>query len=165
MDITAIFLSIAQVWGYPGLFFINIAGSASIFLPLPGFVAVFFMGSILNPWLVGIVSGIGAAIGELAGYWVGRGSRKVINARGRKEHAEWLDKGRKWIEKYKAFPIIVLFAATPLPDDVLGILLGAMEYDMKKFLVAMLVGKTVMCMALAFGGFYGAQWVLSIFGG
>lgn len=166
MDLSALFLSIAQTWGYPGLFLVNLIGSASVILPLPGFAAVFLMGSMLNPWLVGIVSGVGAAIGELVGYYVGAGSRRAIDKKGKdNKYSKWLDSGRKWIEKYKAFPVIVLFAATPLPDDVLGILLGAMKYDPKKFLAAMLIGKIIMCIALAWGGFYGAQWVLSFFGG
>ena len=62
------------------------------------------------------------------------------------------------------FPVLILFAATPLPDDVLGILGGAISYPLKKFLLASFIGKAIMNIALAWGGFYGINWVLQVFG-
>ncbi len=168
MDLASIasgFLSwsheIAGTWGYLGIFFVNLIGSATVIFPIPAFIVVFIFGSILNPWLVGISAAIGATIGELTGYAVGLGGKKVID----KKHKELLKKANKWMEKYKAFVVIAVFAATPLPDDVLGILCGAIKYDIKKFFVASLIGKLVMNISLALGGYFGAQWLLAFFGG
>ena len=69
------------------------------------------------------------------------------------------------MERHGAFLIIILFAITPLPDDVIGILCGVINYDVKKFFFASLTGKIVMNLFLAWGGFLGAQWVLGVFGG
>jgi len=153
--------SVASEWGYLGIFLISLIGSATIIFPIPSFFVVFAFGAILNPWLVGISAGLGASLGELTGYGVGLAGKKAIE----KKHEKWLKKANEWMEKYKAFVVIFIFAATPLPDDVVGILCGAIKYDIKKFFVASLAGKLVMNIALALGGYYGLQWVLTVFGG
>ena len=152
--------SVVGAFGYLGVFIVSFIGSATIILPAPVFLAIFAAGSVLNPWLVGIIGGLGAALGELTGYWIGRGGKKVIE----KKHKKWLNKARKWFEAHGAFPVLVLFAATPLPDDVVGILCGVIKYDMKKFFLATLIGKIILTTVLAWGGFYGINWVLNLVG-
>ncbi len=153
--------SIAETWGYIGIFLISLIGSASIIFPIPAFAVIFVFGGILNPLLVGLVAGVGCAIGELTGYLLGIGGHKVIKRRNK----EWLLKATKWSEKQGIFPIIILFAATPLPDDIVGILAGIIKYDIKKFFLASLIGNVIMSTAIAFGGFYGISWMMSVFGG
>ena len=181
--------SIVASFGYLGVFFASFVGSATVLLPAPVFLAIFTAGSVLNPWLVGIIGGFGAALGELIGYLVGFGGKKIAekNKGGHKhfkalrnwwssfrkkeiKKEEQLEKGlikraTKWFEKRGAFPVIILFAATPLPDDVVGIICGAIRYDVKKFFLATLIGKIAMMTTLAWGGFYGTQAVLQFFGG
>jgi membrane protein YqaA with SNARE-associated domain len=152
---------VAVTWGYLGIFLVNLIGSATIIFPIPAFLVVFIFGAILNPWLVGISAAFGAALGEVVGYAVGLGGKKVIE----KKYEKWLKKANKWMEKHRAFFIVTLFAATPLPDDILGIFCGAIKYDLKKFFLASLTGKLIMNLSLALGGYFGMQWVLTIFGG
>lgn len=142
-------------WGYPGVFLVSLLGNASIILPVPSFLAVFAAGSLLNPWLVGLIAGLGAALGELTGYALGAGGRRAMKSRYRREIA--LAKGV--MERYGLFPILVLFAATPLPDDVTGILAGIIRYDIRRFIAAVLAGKVIMSLGLAWAGFYGS-WLL-----
>lgn len=153
--------SVAGTWGYPGIFLVNFIGSATIIFPIPSFLVVFAFGAILNPWLVGISAAFGCALGEMTGYGVGFAGKMAIE----KKYAYWLNKANQWMEKYKAFAVIVVFAATPLPDDVVGIFCGAIKYDVKKFFLASLAGKLVLNLSLALGGYYGMQWVLAVFGG
>lgn len=150
----------AESWGYLGIFAVNLVGSATIIFPLPAFAVVFLFGSILNPFLVGFFAALGATIGELTGYALGRGGKKIAE----KKHGKLIERTREWMERYRAFVVIVAFAATPLPDDVLGLLCGAINYDLRKFLLATFAGKLVMNVSLAFGGYLGMQWVLAFFG-
>lgn len=147
-------------WGYLGLFIVNFISAASIILPVPSFFLVFLFGGILNPWLVALVSSAGNALGELTGYAVGFGSEKVIERR----YKKLLARTKLWIERHGIFPIIVLFGATPLPDDVVGILAGVIKYNWKKFLLASFIGKLILNLVLAWGGFYGMSWVLHYLG-
>jgi membrane protein DedA with SNARE-associated domain len=152
---------VVGAWGYLGVFLVSLVGNATIILPLPSIVVVFFAGTFLNPWLVGIAAGAGSALGEMTGYLLGRGGRKVAEKRQHK----WIKRTKHWIRKGGVFPIIVLFAATPLPDDVAGAAAGLLKYDWKKFLVAAFIGKTIMCLAVSLAGFYGAGWVFSYISG
>jgi membrane protein YqaA with SNARE-associated domain len=153
--------TIAENWGYAGIFLVNFIGSATVIFPVPSFLIVFAFGAILNPWLVGIAAAFGCVLGEMTGYGVGLAGKKAIE----KKYAYWLKKANQWMEKYKAFVVIALFAATPLPDDVVGIFCGAIKYDIRKFFLASLAGKLVLNLSLALGGYYGMQWVLAVFGG
>ncbi|NIO21335.1 MAG: hypothetical protein GTN76_11515 [Candidatus Aenigmarchaeota archaeon] len=154
-------VNLSEIFGYPGIFLINLVGSASIIFPVPSFIVTFTFGGILNPWLVGLVAGVGAALGELVGYVIGKGGKKLID----KKHEKILARSRAWMEKHGAFSIIVLFALTPLPDDVIGIICGMINYDLKRFFLASLTGKIIMSLFIAWGGFFGVQWVLRVFGG
>ncbi len=142
-----------QTFGYAGVFVVSLLSSASIFLPLPGFLFIIAVAPFLNPWIVGIVAGAGSAVGELTGYAIGKGSNRALS---RKDYG-WLKKGSKWFRKKRGFLFIVIFAATPLPDDVTGILGGMFRYDWRKFLLASFIGKTLMNLALALSGFYGVS--------
>jgi uncharacterized membrane protein YdjX (TVP38/TMEM64 family) len=152
---------VVGAWGYLGIFVINIIANASIFFPVPAFAVVFLFGAILSPWLVGIVAGVGAAIGEMTGYLVGIGGREVLKRR----EDRWFRKAKEWSEKRGIFPVIILFAATPLPYDIIGILCGVIKYDLRKFFLATLIGKLIISVLIAWAGFYSALWVLQVFGG
>lgn len=164
-------------FGYLGLVIVNFVGSASIILPLPSFVTVFTMGAVLDPFLVAFFSTLGAAAGEMIGYGVGYGIGKGINkltARRTKKGSKPVQlkmklqiflQTRQWIKKYGAFLVIVVFSATPLPTDVIGLISGALRYDPKKFFLAVFVGRLIMYLILAYSGFYGIHWVLGYLSG
>jgi membrane protein YqaA with SNARE-associated domain len=150
-----------QAFGYAGIFVVSLVSSASIFLPLPGFLFIVAAAPFLNPWIVGIVAGAGSAVGELTGYAIGKGSYRAL----KKKDYKWLKRGEKWFRKKRGFVFILIFAATPLPDDVTGILGGMFRYDWRKFLLAAFIGKTLMNLALALSGFYGMSLMAPLLSG
>ena len=156
--------SLIQTFGYLGLAIVNLVGSATIFFPLPIAAIVFISGGFLNPWLVALFAAIGCTFGELTGYGLGKGGGKVLE----KYKKGWrvgrsLRLGEKWFKRGRGFFCIFFFAATPLPYDVVGVLGGMFNYNIKKFILASFLGKWIMNLALAFGGFYGINWILNIF--
>jgi len=153
------FMSLMETYGYFGIFLISLIESSTIVFPLGFAVVIFTAGALLNPFLVGLSAGLGAAFGEFTGYAIGLGGRKVIEKKWKKD----IKKAEKLFQRYGGFLVIILFAATPLPDDVVGILGGTLKYPLKKFFIASLIGKIILNLALAYGGFYGLNWVLSIF--
>jgi len=150
---------IIQILGYPGLFLVNLISCSSVFFPLPGYILVFIFGGILNPTLVAVFSSFGAALGEITTYGVGRGGGYVL----KQKQKEYFERGKEWFKKRKGFWLIFLFAATPLPFDIIGILAGLLNYNLKKFIFASFLGKMIMNSVLAFGGFYRIEWILNIF--
>lgn len=132
--------------GYFGVFLINLIGSATIILPAPSLVATFVGGAIYNPLLVGIVSGIGAGFGELTGYMAGYGGSVVI------KNNKTYKKVEGWMKK-NGFLTIFLLALIPNPFfDISGMISGATHYSAKKFLGAVITGKVIRFVALAFLG-------------
>lgn len=147
--------------GYFGIFIVSFIGSASVIFPVPAFFIIpagIFMG--LNPWLVGICAGLGSALGEITGYGFGKGGGKVIE----KKYKKHIEKYRKWFEKDRVFLFILLFAATPLPDDILGLVCGVFNYDLKKFILASIIGKVILNLFIAFASFYGIEIILNMMG-
>jgi membrane protein YqaA with SNARE-associated domain len=155
-----VFASLVATYGYLGIFLVSLIGSSTIILPLPSAVLIFTSATVLNPFLLAVSAALGCVIGELTGFFIGKGGRSVIEKRWKKD----VKKTEKLFEKYGGFWIILMFAATPLPDDIVGIVAGALKYPLKKFFLASFIGKLILNLILAYGGFYGLIWVLGYFG-
>ena len=69
------------VLGYPGIFLVGLIASAAMFAPMPGLLVLGAAASVLNPFWAALLFAIGAAIGELSGYFAGiagRGSDETL---------------------------------------------------------------------------------------
>lgn len=133
-------------YGYLGIFLINLIGSATIIVPAPSLVATFVGGSIYNPLLVGIISGVGASIGETTGYLAGYGGSAIVTDNKNYKRVE------KWMNK-NGFVTIILLSIIPNPIfDLSGIFAGATGYSFKKFFTAVLIGKVVRFIGISFLG-------------
>ncbi len=160
MDFSALYLVLVGQWGYVGIFLAQLLSSSTVLLPLPGMAAVFLYGAVLNPVLVGVFAGLGAAFGELTGYMIGYGGHRIILRRNK----QWSKTTKSLFRKYNPFFVIVAGAVLPFPFDVIGVLCGISKYDIKKFFAAVLIGNTIKLTLVAFAGLYGIGWVLKLFG-
>lgn len=151
--------NIIQNWDYWGLFLINAVSTATVLLLIPGYIFVFTFGAILNPFFVALFSAFGAVIGESVSYFLGKGGSYVLHVK----HGKYFNKAKEYFEKRQGFLTIVVFGATPLPFDIVGMLAGSLNYDFKKFILAAFIGKFISLLVLAIAGFYGLGWVLDIF--
>jgi len=135
------------VYGYPGIFLVNLIGNATLILPAPAYAAVFAVGGVMNPVLVGIVGGLGAALGEMTGYLAGVGGRPVVKNRRLYERLEG------WMHRRGMMVVIFLLALVPNPIfDVGGLLAGALRMPVLRFLLACWAGKTVRLIGIALLG-------------
>lgn len=140
-------------WGYLGVFFIAMAGSATIVLPTPSNVAIFGSGAVLNPvfgipapLVVGLVAGLGDAIGEFSGYGIGFAGQDLIrNQRLYRRFEGWMNR--------RGMLTIFLLCTFPNPTfDLVGAAAGAARMRPAKFFIATLGGKIVKDVFLAYGG-------------
>lgn len=139
-------------YGYLGAFFISALSSATIFIPAPGWAAVIAMGRYLDPYLLGLVAGIGSSFGELTGYVAGDGARDIINDKV-KENKDI----HQIISKYGPFAIFALaFIPNPL-FDAAGLVAGALKIPWWQFLIATAMGRILRFILLAMLG----QWTLN----
>ncbi len=133
-------------YGYLGIFLINILGSSTIIFPAPSILTALVGGSILNPFIVGVVSASGASIGELTGYFAGLGGKVLIKKDARYKTIE------TWMQKKGSLTLFVL-AAIPNPlFDIAGISAGVTNFPLKKFMLATFSGKCVKFILVALLG-------------
>jgi membrane protein YqaA with SNARE-associated domain len=136
-------------------FIFSMFGNTSVLIIFPYTLIVFDIAQTYpNFWILGLVSGIGAGVGEVTSYIVGRivGSSKKISE---SELGEKFLKLKNKLEKNpKAIPFLIFFfAATPLPDDVILVPFGIMKYSYWKSIIPCMLGKTVLCTIMAALGY------------
>jgi membrane protein YqaA with SNARE-associated domain len=170
--VLAVSISIAIIWmtnrysaeierlrelGYLGLFIISVIGNATLIIPAPVFVVACAMGQVLDPVPVGIVAGLGAAIGELTGYMAGYGGEAVI------PEGDLYQRLRAFMQR-RGMLTIFLLAAIPNPIfDVGGLIAGVMKMPVWKFLIAAWIGKSIRLGMTAWACMAGIPWLQGIF--
>ena len=140
-------------WGYLGIFFIAAAGAATIVLPTPSNAAIFGGGAVLDPvlgipapLLVGLVAGLGDAIGEFSGYALGYAGTDVVKRQ--RIYATF----ERWMQT-RGMLTIFLLSTFPNPlFDLAGAAAGAARMPMARFFLAALAGKIIKDLFLAYGG-------------
>jgi uncharacterized membrane protein YdjX (TVP38/TMEM64 family) len=145
-------------YGYTGAFLISIFGNFTVFFPVPFVVTIYAFGATLNPFMLGIACGIGSTIGEFSAYLIGRGGRRVVD----KRYGQRLETAKLLVQKY-GMMIIFVFAVLPLPDDLILIPLGMIKYSLKRAMIAMFLGKLIMCTTVAYAGRYSYTIIRDIF--
>jgi len=158
MDLWGWMAQIVQQYGYAGAFLISIVGNFTVFLPVPYAITIYTFGATLDPLLLGIASGLGSTIGEFSAYLIGVGGRKVLEER----YGSRFDTAKLLVEKHGML-IIFVFALLPLPDDIILVPLGMMNYDLKKALAAAFLGKLGMSWVLAYAGRYSFSFIKNLF--
>jgi membrane protein YqaA with SNARE-associated domain len=143
-----------EAYGYLGAFLIPLFCCATIIVPVPGLIVVFTLGAVLDPLLVGLVSGIGGTIGEMSGYllgYSGHAAIKNISLYQRVEHS---------MQRWGALPLFIL-ALIPNPlFDVAGAVAGALRFPLWKFLVYSGAGRIIKHTFVAFAGAWGMDFIL-----
>ena len=140
--------------GYVGIFALNLIGSGTYVLPVPGMAALIAGATVWNPLLVAAAAAVGATVGEVAGYLAGVGSHRVVErlVGGR----AWYDRVKRWIAKRGMITLFV-FAAIPNPFfDVAGFAAGSVQYPVSRFFLACLLGNTVKFVTVAHLAAWGA---------
>jgi membrane protein YqaA with SNARE-associated domain len=154
-DIAEWMRNFAVQYGYFGIFLISLLGATSIVVPIPSTVVIFTLGGLrdsfgnflFEPLFIAAAAGVGAAIGEFSGYLLGFGGRKVIGEKYKRK----MDILMKLFKRFGPI-VIFVFALTPLPDDLLFILLGVMRYGVWAAFIPAIVGKFLSNLIVAYAG-------------
>ncbi|HEY74703.1 MAG TPA: VTT domain-containing protein [Thermoflexia bacterium] len=142
-----------EEYGYAAVFLVGLVSNATLILPIPGLAVSSLMGGVFNPWLVGVVGGLGQALGELSGYLVGYSGQRLV------DRGPTYDRLYGWMERYGGWVIFGL-AIVPNPlFDVGGMAAGALRFPVWKFLLWCAAGKVVKNVAFALAGYYGVEAV------
>lgn len=156
-------------FGLPGVFLANFLSTATVFVPVPGLTAagqalILQQGDLHFPLLVGILGGLGMALGEVTAYLAGLAGGEA--ARGREVPGpEWvrrlagrIARGTNWLMAHYGFATLLVLAAVPNPAfEFAGITAGAVRFPFPRFMVAVTVGKVIRGIILAYLGDFGVD--------
>lgn len=132
-------------------FIVSLASNAIPYMTVPylGIIAGWglYLNSNVEKILVALSGGIGAALGKVIVFLFGRSFRRILPENTR-QNVEIFAKAFK----KSVFFALFLFAALPLPDDVLYVPLGVTGYNLLLFFIAVALGKIVITfLAVVFG--------------
>jgi membrane protein YqaA with SNARE-associated domain len=145
-------------YGYAAVFLVGLVSNATLILPVPGLAISSVMGGVLNPWIVGLVGGVGQALGELTGYMAGYSGQTWVD-----ENPTY-NRLTQWMQQYGVLVIFVL-AIVPNPIfDLGGIVAGALRLPLWKFLMSCTAGKVIKNIIFALAGYYGIEALFRLFG-
>jgi len=154
---------------YIGVFIISIFGNFTVIFPVPYLFVLLLIAiqpgfTLLDGLLLGLVAGAGAAIGEIVAWLLGRTQSESLEE---SPTGQQLLKIRGQIERGYGGLLIFFYAATPLPDDILLIALGATKYPLWKALLFCFFGKVVLALIITLGAQlpFLQPLLLQIFGG
>ncbi len=133
--------------GYVGLFIAVLVTSASMFVGIPTFTYVMLAVSLgMDPFLSSLIAGVAGSIGELPAYFLGWGSKKLLE----RKYKEAMETWNELFKRYGFFAIAAVAALPFPPDEVSGLLAGSARYPIPKFLLATALGKTLKYLLMAF---------------
>jgi membrane protein YqaA with SNARE-associated domain len=145
-----------SAYGYLGVFLVSLLAATVLFVPIPSIPVVFLMGAILNPFLVGLMSGIGESMGEIAGYTAGFSGREALDNKQRYTRI------KGWMKR-RGTLVLFLFSAIPnMFFKLVGASAGAIRYPFWKFLLVVFTGKTIKGTAIALLGYWALRMILQL---
>lgn len=145
--------------GYTGAFLINLIGSASVVVPVPGLAAVCAAAAPdvgLSIIALGIVGGTGSTIGEMTGYLAGYSGQSFV------QRSKYYDRVHAIVLRRGALALFIL-AALPTPlFDIAGIASGSLGYPIRRFLFWVFLGKIIKFIGIAFACHRGIDWFTNL---
>ena len=143
-------------------------------LPIPTFYTFvvcfsslpFLQINLFIPVIVAFIASLGSLVGELGGYFIGRGASAFIS----EEQSQNLKKYQKFLfEHPKTAPFMIfIFGFTPLNDDFITIPLGILKYSLFKTIFWCWLGKLSLMLVFSYNIINicsllgGENWILSI---
>jgi membrane protein YqaA with SNARE-associated domain len=136
-------------YGYAAVFLVGLISNATLILPVPGLAVSSVLGGVFNPLTVGLVAGVGQALGELTGYMAGYSGQTWLD-----EHPRY----RRLVAWTQQYGVVAVFLLALLPNplfDVAGMAAGALRLPVWKFLLSCAAGKVIKNILFAVAGWYG----------
>ena len=127
------------------LFGLAALSTATLILPAPGLALTAVAGAAGDPILVGIVAGLGQAVGELTGYFAGSSGRSFL------PDSAAVARLSGWLQRRG---MVVIFALALIPNpvfDVAGIAAGVLRMPLVRYLAAAASGKVLKNVLVAAG--------------
>ncbi|MDO8473379.1 MAG: VTT domain-containing protein [Dehalococcoidia bacterium] len=145
-------------YGYVGAFVVSVLAGATVVVPIPGLAVIFSLGAVLNPAIVGLVAGLGEAVGSITIYLTGMGGRPLIERR----YPKYYPRMVAWLKRKGGFAVFLYSAVFNPFYYPLTLVAGALKFGLWRFFFLSWAGKTVKCLFVAYAGYFGLRWLAHI---
>ncbi len=149
---------------YGGAFLISVIGNATIIFPGAVLIILSNLGILVyataglpGPIIVGLVGGVGAAIGETTGFIAGYSGRELVT--GKKMYDQIEGRVKRW-----GSLAIFLFSLVPFVFDLVGIVAGVLRFPFWKFILFCGLGRIVLYVVFITLAALGREALLPHFG-
>ena len=155
---------------YLSLFFVCVAGGATVVVPVPSLAVQFAMGAILNPVIVGAVAGLGSGIGGTLIFIFGRGGHKLFSnvdfsyLDSDKAVVRWTGRIMHWARNRGSTAVFLMSAIFNPVFFPMALAMGTSRYKTWKFFIMCCAGNIIKSLFIAYMGFYGLGSVLKAIG-
>ena len=151
MDLWDFFPFFSPEVGYIGLTLVSFFGSLIPFVPIPSFILLITMsiGDQFNIHLLAIIAAVTSTLAKQIIFYASYGGRKIISDKTKKRMLPF----QRLVKRYGAGAAFFA-AATPIPDDLVYVPLGLAKYNPRKFFIATLTGKLVLCYVIVISSHY-----------
>jgi membrane protein DedA with SNARE-associated domain len=164
-------------YGYFGGFIMGVIGGATIPIPIPATAVYFALGGVLKPWLgpaalaplmLGLVCGLGEALGAMSIYATGYSGTAVLAHRPVSDKPGRLQRLYLWLmSAMNRRGGWVLFAASAIINPFfypVSLAAGVARMGWKRFFAICLAGKIIKCGYVAYAGYFGLRGLFQAFG-
>jgi len=163
-----------EKYGLLGVFvFAFIAGSVVNFVatPFPYWLLVFTVPSLLapawgalSPLWVGLISALGASLGQLLTFMVGYGGSSLYHKFTVNIDNRFYNRAMSWAQRHGSWAIFVMSAIFNPLHLPMTIAIAALRYPPLKFFVFSLLGNLVKSLFIAFCGYFGLTSLFNFLG-
>ncbi len=126
-------------------------------------ILITFALSGLNPYILGVVAGIGVTLGDSVSYWLGYFGRALLSSR-----LEHVMKKFEYVKNNhpRLLPLLIFFygCLIPFPSDIITLPLGLIRYSFIRVLVPLTLGAIVFNTSLALLALYAFESVHTYLG-
>jgi membrane protein DedA with SNARE-associated domain len=156
-----------QSYGYLGAFIIAFIAGSSVPTPVSYIGLTFLFGGLLNPAIVGFVSGTGAAIGGTLVFLLGRSGHRLfpgLNYYSIDEQVSNKVASRfvRWAHRKGSIVVFLMSAMVNPAFAPMAIAMGAMRFRLIKFFIMCLAGNLVKAMVISYVGYIGIGTLLHL---
>ncbi|MCJ7515313.1 MAG: VTT domain-containing protein [Dehalococcoidia bacterium] len=131
-------------------------------IPVPYWLLVFTLPSILAPQfqigapiLVGLISGLGASLGQLLTFMLGLGSRDLSQKLAYKVNRGFYDRALIWAQHHGSLAVFAMSAIINPFHLPMTLAIASLRYPSWKFFLFSLLGNLVKSTFIAFCGYFG----------
>ena len=160
--LSAKYLATYGLLGMLILAFIGGSLLSMIAIPVPYWLLVFTLPSVLAPQfqmgapvLVGVISGVGASLGQLLTFMLGYGGRDLSQKLAYKFNRGLYDRALRWAQRHGSLAVFFMSAIINPLHLPMTLAMASLRYPAWKFFIFSLLGNLLKSSFIAFCGYFG----------